>query len=71
MYAAYNDKECVNMLPSPDGSMHIIMPKKNAVIIQVVDTGNGTFRKIVSIECMDESLYPELLVMAEEALQMR
>ncbi len=56
--------ELVNMIPRIDGSIHVIEPDKNAVIVQIIkrwnEDGEPYYQKIVSIEYMDENIYPEL-----------
>lgn len=62
--------ECLNLIPAKDGSMSPIEATKNAVIVQLVerwsDKGERLIQRIVCIECMDESIYPDL---KEEALR--
>jgi hypothetical protein len=56
--------ECVNMLPTSDGFVRFIEPDKNAVIVQLIQSfdeyGAARVRRVISIECMDEEMYPEL-----------
>ena len=59
--------ECVKLLPLPNGSIRTIVPDKNAVIVQLIDAteegGPRLTRRIFSVECKDEAMYP--LLMAE------
>ncbi len=62
--------ECVNMIPLSTGAMQTIVPTKNAVIVQLFEIFNDdnerAVHRVVSIECKDESFYPEL---KDEALR--
>ncbi len=55
--------ECLNITPAKDGSLRIIEATKNAVIVQLMETwidGELIPKRIVSIECVDETLLPYL-----------
>lgn len=56
--------ECTNFTIDEHGGLTSIFPTKNAVIVQIFadldKDGNRYIRRSVSIECIDESLYPDL-----------
>lgn len=53
----------VNFLPLRDGSMKLICPQKNAVIVQLIK-GPAGYIQCVSIECLDADILPELEALA-------
>ena len=60
-------KEVVNAVPG-DMCFTLIEPKRNAVIIDYMETSDGqgktVVKKVISVECKDEHLYEGLRVYA-------
>lgn len=66
------DGECLNFIPTKDGTLVPIEPTKNAVIVQLVesftDEGERLVGRVVCIECVDEKMYPDLKAEAQRIL---
>lgn len=64
--------ECLNLFPNDNGSMLILDPTKNAVIVQLIrlhdEDGGEYFKRIVSIECKDMEMYDNLMIEAHRIL---